>query len=171
MLNQLIFYSISIILGLASHAPVHAQQAGQIHSFLLNVPTAAHHFGTRHDDPNKRFNEFFLDDGALGFSYMHERGFGASINQSINSYGVHRSFYVTADFITDLYHSGKHFINGGAMLGFATGYKELTRSGTIPFVGVIGEYGYGRYSILLSQTPSYEKAPPVAIVTLRYRIL
>lgn len=131
----------------------------------LNIPVAAKHFGNRHD--GGKWNEQYLDDLAVGASFSANNGVGVSVNTSINSYGANRSVYVTADYLPEIY-AGKYAnVNLGGHVGFATGYKELSNSGFIPFVGASAEVEFGALSFMATVTPSYKEAPSALIGMIR----
>jgi len=135
----------------------------------VNMPFAAHHFGDRHD--GGKWNEYFLDDGAIGISYIADNGLGASVNTSINSYGKNRSIYVTADYMPEIWSNGDLFaVNAGGHIGFATNYKELSGSGMIPFVGASIEGEVGNFSLMATLTPSYKDAPSAVIFMARFSV-
>lgn len=142
-----------------------ALKAGEI---KFNLPIAAHHTASR--DDGGKWNEFFLDDAALGASYKHDTNLGFSVNQSKNSYDDNRSVYVTLDYLPTVYQKGIFKINTGGHVGFATGYDKLSKSGIIPFLGFGLEAEVANVSFETIVTPPYKTAPLTLIFLAKFKL-
>lgn len=145
-----------------------AAQISHATELKINVPIAAHHTSDRHDGGD--WNEFFLDDPAFGVSIKNDDAIGFSVNYAHrNSYGSNSSFYTTLDYQPTVYNGDFFKVNLGVHGGFATGYKELTGSGVIPFIGASSEIELGNFSLMGLVTPPYKDAPTTFIGLARFK--